>query len=69
MDSEMLLLCIATGICISIAAFVGRIGFAQMLDMVESDLKDRLRSLRIRPTRLRTWIHVWLGKRASPRNP
>jgi tight adherence protein B len=61
MDTEMLILCIATGICISIAAFVGRMGFAHVLDKVESDLEDRLRSLRIRPTRLRTWIHVWLG--------
>ena len=61
MDSEVLILCIATGICISIAAFVGRMGFAQLLDDVQRDLEDRLRSLRIRPTRLRTWIHVWLG--------
>ncbi len=32
-----------------------------LLEAVQRDLEDRLRSLRIKPTRLRTWIHVWLG--------
>jgi tight adherence protein B len=61
MDTEKIVLCLLTGLCISSAAFVGRFGFASLLDIVEGDLDDRLRSLMIKPTRLRSWIHVWLG--------
>jgi tight adherence protein B len=61
MDTEKIVLCLLTGLCISSAAFVGRVGFASLLDVVEGDLDDRLRSLKIKPTRLRSWIHVWLG--------
>jgi tight adherence protein B len=61
MDTEKIVLCLLTGLCISSAAFVGRFGFASLLDIVEGDLDDRLRSLKIKPTRLRSWIHVWLG--------
>ncbi len=61
MDTEKVVLCLLTGLCITIAAFMGRAGFASLLDVVQRDLDDRLRSLRIKPTRLRSWIHVWLG--------
>ncbi len=60
-EMEMLFVCLMTGVCVSIAAFIGRHGFASLLDRVEPDLADRLRSLRRRPKRLRAWIHVWLG--------
>ncbi len=61
MDSEILILCAITGVCVTIAALLGGRGFSQLLDQVEHDFEERLRSLRIKPTRLRTWIHVWLG--------
>jgi tight adherence protein B len=61
MDIEQLVLCLLTGACIATAVFVGREGFASVLDLVQHDLDDRFRSLKIKPSRLRTWIYVWLG--------
>ena len=61
MKTEMLIVCLITGVCVAVAAFVGRHGFYQLLDLIEQDFADRLRSLRIKPNRLRAWIHVWLG--------
>jgi len=58
---EMLVLCSITGICVTTAAFVGRHAFASVLDTVQHDLENRLRSLRIRAGGLRAWIHAWLG--------
>ena len=61
MNLEELVLCLLTGVCVSVAVFVGRDGFAKVLDVVQHDLDDRLRSLRMKSSRLRAWIHVWLG--------
>ncbi len=61
METEILILCAITGVCVTIAALVGGRGFADILDRVEHDFEDRLRSLRIKPKRLRAWIHVCLG--------
>jgi tight adherence protein B len=61
MNLEQLVLCLLTGLCVGVATFVGRDGFAKLLDVVQRDLDDRLRSLKIKPNRLRAWMHVWLG--------
>lgn len=58
---EILVLCCLTGICITTAAFLGRHGFASLLDVVERDLENRLRCLRVKAQGLRTWIHAWLA--------
>lgn len=49
------------GVCVAGAAWVGRWGYADAISVVEHDLADRLRSLRIDSRQLRNWIHVWLA--------
>jgi tight adherence protein B len=61
MDGEILIISAISGLCTAGAAWFGRPGFSRLVDLVQQDLEDRLRSLRIRPARLRSWIHVWIG--------
>lgn len=49
------------GACVAGAAWVGRWGYADAISIVEHDLADRLRSLRIDSRQLRNWIHLWLA--------
>lgn len=58
---EVLILCGITGICVTLAALLGRCGFHNLIDVVERDLHKRLRWLRVKANHLRGWIYCWLG--------
>lgn len=58
---DILILCGITGACVTMASLVGRRGFSSLIDLVERDLRDRLRWLRVKADHLRAWIHVCLG--------
>jgi len=49
------------GLCAAVVAFANRGNYALLIDKVEADLHDRLRSLRITTPLLRRWINIWLG--------
>lgn len=49
------------GLCAAVAAFTNRGNYALLIDKIEADLHDRLRSLRITTPYLRRWINIWLG--------
>ncbi len=61
MNSGTLLVSALFGTCVAGAAWLGRDSFAAALDYVESDLRDRMRSLRIVPRQLRAWLYLWLA--------
>ena len=58
---DIFLLSLVTGLCVSGAAFAGTGGYATVVDFIQRDLHDRLRSFRAQSPHLRTWIHAWLG--------
>ncbi|MFW6169152.1 MAG: type II secretion system F family protein [Planctomycetota bacterium] len=58
---EILILCGITGVCVTVAALVGQHGLSSLIDVVEQDLRARLRWLRVKSNHLRAWIHVCLG--------
>lgn len=49
------------GLCAAVVAFTNRVNYTLLIDKVEADLQDRLRSLRITTPFLRRWINIWLG--------
>jgi tight adherence protein B len=58
---DIFLLSLVTGLCVSGAAFAGSGGYATVVDFIQRDLHERLRSFRAQTPHLRAWIHVWLG--------
>lgn len=60
MDPFFLLCNLVTGLCVAGATWASRSCAGSMLDVIEADLNDRLRSLRIVTPRLRLWITIWL---------
>jgi len=61
MDTWFLVCNIAMGLCVAAASWAGQGAAAQLIDFVEADLADRLRSLRIATTHLRRWMIAWLS--------
>jgi len=61
MDTWFVVCNIAMGICVAAASWAGQGAAAQLIDFVEADLADRLRSLRIATTHLRRWMIAWLS--------
>lgn len=61
MDTWFLTCNLAMGICVAAASWAGQGAASQLLDFVEADLADRLRSLRIATTHLRRWMISWLS--------
>lgn len=59
MDNGILLCSTIMGVCVGAAAWVARSAAGEALAFVESDLKERLRSLRITTPHLRQWIVTW----------
>ncbi|MBM4004234.1 MAG: hypothetical protein FJ295_13260 [Planctomycetes bacterium] len=55
----------AVALCVGLAAFAARTSYLEFLESVERDLADRLRSLRIQSSRLRSWINAWLAIAAA----
>jgi len=51
---------VITGICVAGIAFANVANFTRLLDFVEADLTERLRSLRIKAAKLRFWIQTWI---------
>jgi len=47
------------GLATAAAAYAGGGSYLRGLDAVEADFRDKLRRLRIRAPRLRTWLWVW----------
>ena len=43
------------------AVFAGQGGYLRMVDWVESDLRVRLRGMRMPVVYLRRWLHVWIA--------
>jgi len=60
MNPEIFLVSLVTGLCVGGAAYVGGGSYAVMVDYVQRDLDDRLRSFRAQTPHLRGWIHAWL---------
>ncbi|MFM9065977.1 MAG: type II secretion system F family protein [Planctomycetota bacterium] len=61
MDTFFLLCNVVMGVCTAGAALVSQGWLSQLVNYLEVDLRDRLRSLRIQTPHLRTWIVAWLG--------
>lgn len=61
MDTWFLTCNLAMGICVAAVSWAGQGAASQLLDFVEADLADRLRSLRIATTHLRRWMISWLS--------
>ncbi len=61
MDSLELILCVLTGVLVAGAAYANLGNYSALIDFVERDLRDRLRSLRALTPHLRRWINIWLA--------
>ncbi len=61
MDSLELILCVLTGVLVAGAAYANLGNYSSLIDFVERDLRDRLRSLRALTPHLRRWINIWLA--------
>ncbi len=61
MDMMAWICCLVMGVCVAGAAHFGAVGFHGLVDRIEQDLSDRLRSLRVSSLHLRRWIYLWLG--------
>jgi tight adherence protein B len=58
----MALVCsLVMGLCVAGAAYFGGAAFQGLVDRIERDLSERLRTLRVSTLRLRRWIYLWLG--------
>ena len=58
----MMFVCsVVMGACVAGISYANRGNYVRAIDFVELDLRDRLRSLRLSPGRLRIWIHAWLA--------
>ena len=55
MEMGSIVVSLLVGLCAAVLAFTNRSNYALLIDKVESDLKDRLRSLRIFTPLLRRW--------------
>ena len=60
-DLGLLAVNLITGVCVAGAAFAIQPGYGQACDLVENDLTERLRGLRIGSRNLRRWINLWAG--------
>ena len=60
-DGLLFIINLITGVCVAGAVYASRPGYAQFCDLVERDLTDRLRSLRIGTHNVRRWINLWSG--------
>ena len=49
-----------TGLCIGGIVFASRANYSAVIDLIEADLADRLRALRMTSKYLRRWINSWL---------
>lgn len=58
---DIFLLSLVTGLCVGGAAYAGGGGYVSLVDFVQRDLHERLRSFRAQSPHLRTWIHAWLA--------
>lgn len=61
MDSSLLISNIVVGSCVAAVAFANRANYVAVIDFVEQDLHDRLRSLRLSTRNLRVRIQAWLA--------
>ncbi|MCL4203672.1 MAG: type II secretion system F family protein [Pirellulaceae bacterium] len=62
----MALVCsLVMGLCVAGAAYFGGTAFHGLVDRIERDLGERLRTLRMPTKRLRRWIYLWLGVLAA----
>ena len=60
-DLGLLAVNLLTGFCVAGAVYASRPGYARFCDVVEHDLTDRLRSLRMGTPNVRRWINLWAG--------
>ena len=50
-----------TGMCIAGIAYANLTNYSAAIDFIETDLKERLRALRISSKHVRRWVNTWLG--------
>lgn len=61
MDTGSITVSLVIGLGAAVVSLTNRSNYACLIDRVEGDLRDRLRSLRITTPFLRRWINIWLG--------
>ncbi|MFO0872088.1 MAG: type II secretion system F family protein [Pirellulales bacterium] len=59
MDPWFVMCNVVMGVCVAAASWAGRGAGSQLLEWVERDLDERLRSLRLTTPHLRRWIITW----------
>jgi len=60
-DTPILLVCLFTGAAVAALVFALRHDYGRGIDYVERDLHDKLRSLRMDTSKLRAYLHLWVG--------
>ncbi len=61
MDPFLLIVCVVTGVSVAGIALSNTYNIESFFVFVESDLRERLRSLRITTPNLRRWLVLWLA--------
>ncbi len=64
-DAQVIMSSLLVGAAVATGGFFSRPYFSRALDRVENDLADKLRGMRMKTTRVRKWIVVWLTVIAS----
>ncbi len=65
MDMMAWVCSLAMGVCVAGVVYFGAGAYQRFVRLIEQDLSERLRSLRMSSPQLRRWINFWLGLLAA----
>jgi len=65
MDPAVVIASLVLGAAAAGLAYYGREYYDRFVDLMQADLGGRVRAMRIRPERVRPYIHLWLGATAA----